>query len=48
MESGYSPWQKSFHDHVIRDEVGFAKIAKYIDENINNWEVDCFHPHNRV
>ena len=25
-------WQRSFHDHIIRDERDYLKIWKYIDE----------------
>jgi len=33
-------WQKSFHDHIIRDEEEYKYIWKYIDENPLNWESD--------
>ena len=36
-------WQRSFHDHIIRDEEDFLKIWKYIDENPLKWEEDCFY-----
>ena len=45
-KAGYSPWQKLFHDHVIRNEQGFLKISNYIDNNIKNWHTDCFNPKN--
>ena len=35
-------WQKSFHDHVIRNEQDYQEIWKYIDENPLKWEGDCF------
>ena len=44
IKAGYSLWQKSFHDRVIRDGDEFEKIATYIENNIANWEGDCFHP----
>jgi len=40
---GYSPWQKSFHDHIIRNEKEYQKIWQYIDTNQQNWEKDCFY-----
>jgi REP element-mobilizing transposase RayT len=40
---GFSPWQKSFHDHIIRDEETYIRIAKYIDNNPAQWETDCFY-----
>ena len=36
-------WQRSFHDHIIRDERDYLKIWKYIDENPLKWEEDCFY-----
>ena len=36
-------WQRSFHDHVIRDKNDYEKIAKYICENPIKWEYDCFY-----
>ena len=36
-------WQRSFHDHVIRDRVGYEKIWNYIEGNPGKWEEDCFY-----
>ena len=36
-------WQRSFHDHIIRDEKDYLKIWQYIDENPSKWEQDCFY-----
>ena len=38
-----SIWQRSFHDHVIRDRNDYDKIAKYIYENPIKWKYDCFY-----
>jgi len=38
---GFSPWQKSFHDHIIRNEEDYIRIAEYIENNPVNWEEDC-------
>jgi REP element-mobilizing transposase RayT len=40
---GFSPWQRSFHDHVIRDDVEYNKIAQYIENNPALWKDDCFY-----
>lgn len=40
---GYSIWQKSFHDHVVRTQQGFEMIWQYIDTNPQNWHEDCFY-----
>ncbi len=44
-EAGYphDVWQRSFHDHIIRNETAYEKIWNYIDGNPQNWETDCFH-----
>ena len=41
---GFSIWQRSFHDHIIRDENDHTRLAQYIEDNPVNWENDCFHP----
>lgn len=32
-EIGFSIWQKSYYDHVIRNEIEYARIWQYIEEN---------------
>ena len=36
-------WQRSFYDHVIRNEQDYLEIWKYIDENPVKWELDQFY-----
>ena len=36
-------WQRSFHDHIIRDKNDYDKISKYIYENPIKWQDDCFY-----
>jgi REP element-mobilizing transposase RayT len=33
-------WQRSFYDHIIRDENSFRLIADYIEKNPTKWEQD--------
>jgi len=33
-------WQTRFHDHVVRDDDEFRRIAFYIEQNPMNWEKD--------
>ena len=40
---GFSPWQKLFHDHVIRNEKDYRCIAEYIDQNPTQCQEDCFY-----
>lgn len=35
-------WQRSFHDHIIRNDYSFKKIHDYIRDNTANWKDDCF------
>jgi len=41
--AGFSPWQKSFHDHIIRDEDEYHRIWKYIDNNPALWTEDTYY-----
>ena len=42
--SGLNPfWQRSFHDHVIRNQADYLKIWNYIDTNPQKWNEDCFY-----
>ncbi len=36
-------WQRSFHDHVVRNETDFRMIAEYIQSNPQLWHKDCFY-----
>jgi len=33
-------WQKSFHDHIIRNDIALYRIRKYIQNNPLKWEYD--------
>jgi REP element-mobilizing transposase RayT len=33
-------WQTRFHDHIIRNQDEMNHIAKYIENNVFNWETD--------
>jgi len=41
--SGVRIWQKSFHDHIIRDEKDFQTHWLYIEENLNRWHEDEYY-----
>ena len=36
-------WQRSFHDHIIRNQHSYEKIWNYISDNPRKWEEDCFY-----
>jgi REP element-mobilizing transposase RayT len=42
-ELGCSIWQRSFYDHVIRDEKEYVLIAHYIEENPAKWFDDTYY-----
>ena len=42
-ELGYSIWQISFYDHVIRTEADYLRIWQYIDENPAYWAEDEYY-----
>ncbi|MDE6254940.1 MAG: transposase [Muribaculaceae bacterium] len=35
-------WQSRYHDHIIRNQYDANKISNYIENNIANWDKDCF------
>ena len=40
---GQSIWQRSFYDHVIRDEGDYLHIWQYIDSNPAKWAEDEYY-----
>lgn len=41
-EVGFSVWQRSFYDHIVRSEKDLTKMWQYIKSNPLLWEDDCF------
>ena len=41
--AGFSVWQKSFYDHVIRSEQDYLDIWNYIEGNPSKWAEDKFY-----
>ncbi|MFB6307211.1 MAG: transposase [Flavobacteriales bacterium] len=37
---GLSVWQPRFHDHIIRNDIEYQFIARYIRNNPANWDED--------
>ncbi|MCQ2274413.1 MAG: hypothetical protein MJZ86_06425 [Bacteroidales bacterium] len=35
-------WQTRFHDHIIRNQAEMNRIAEYIENNVAQWDDDCF------
>ena len=42
-EIGFNIWQRSYHDHIIRNDEDYLTIWDYIDTNPQKWEEDCFY-----
>ena len=40
---GESIWQRSYHDHIIRNETEYNKIWQYMDENPARWKEDKYY-----
>ena len=36
-------WQRSFHDHIIRNQNSYEEIWNYISDNPRKWKEDCFY-----
>ena len=43
-EIGFSLFQRSYHDHIIRNDLEYQKIWHYIHHNPANWEHDSLYP----
>jgi REP element-mobilizing transposase RayT len=44
---GIPVWQRSYFEHVIRDDADYGRIAEYIDTNPKRWNEDTFYPDNQ-
>ena len=42
-ELGQSIWQRSYYDHVIRDEQDYLIKVRYIEENPAKWRNDSYY-----
>lgn len=40
---GFCIWQRSFYDHVIRDEDDYLRICEYIENNPAKWSEDKYY-----
>jgi REP element-mobilizing transposase RayT len=43
-QQGIPIWQRSFYDHVIRNEQDLMRIREYIETNPLKWELDHENP----
>ena len=42
-QAGFGLWQKSYHEHVIRNEDDYRQIREYIDTNPAKWAEDRYY-----
>lgn len=42
-QAGFPLWQKSFYDHIIRNQTEYEKINEYIETNPLKWEEDKYY-----
>lgn len=42
-EIGFNIWQRSYHDHIIKNQEDYIEKYKYIKENPSNWQEDCYY-----
>ncbi len=45
---GVPLWQRNYHEHIIRDEADYNRIAEYIATNPQRWIDDKLHPDNFI
>jgi len=38
----YFQWQRSFHDHIIKNGNAYRHIINYVETNDVRWKEDCF------
>ena len=41
--NGTKLWQPGFHDHIVRNEIDYARICEYIENNPKRWALDKYH-----
>ena len=45
-EIGNSIWQRSYYDHVIRDEKDYQRVWEYVENNPAKWKEDRYYSPN--
>ena len=41
--AGHALWQRGYYDHIIRDQLDYDTIWRYIDDNPAKWHLDQFY-----
>lgn len=42
-QMGFSPWQRNYYEHIIRNGESYNTIVQYMAQNPMKWEEDCFY-----
>lgn len=42
-QMGFSPWQRNYYEHIIRNDESYQNIVRYMAQNPLKWEEDCFY-----
>ncbi len=42
-QMGFSPWQRNYYEHIIRNDESYQNIVQYMAKNPLKWEEDCFY-----
>lgn len=42
-KQGHPVWQRNYYEHIIRNEISYNNIYRYIMNNPQKWEDDKFH-----
>ena len=42
-QMGFSPWQRNYYEHIIRNDESYQNIVQYMAQNPMKWEEDCFY-----
>lgn len=42
-QCGVSLWQRTYHDHIVRDEADYQRVWSYIETNPAKWEEDLYY-----
>jgi len=41
---GMQVWQRNYHEHIIRNDADYTRIAEYVAYNPQRWVEDTLHP----
>ena len=43
MQAGFPIWQRNYYDHIIRNDVEYQNVWRYVENNHWKWREDCYH-----